>query len=352
LRDFIFQSETKSFRRAFESVATRKIFETGEETMKFIKTILLTIILIAAFSAFSLAQDEPIRIETNLVTVNVAVTDRSGKYVKNLKREDFEIWDNRTKQPIDTFSAENVPVSFGIIYDLHSTTDERTKMILDALRQFTKDFKEKDNFFVTVFNERGSLTTDFVPSPEQISANLSDAKPTTPNSLYDAIFAASEKIRTRRNTKQVLLVLTDGEDNASHHSLKELRTHLRSVNLPVYSVSFGNANKNPYGYYDIYSQKGRQTLGASESSQLNNAALAEISKSSGGESFARAVQNRYLLLGIFKKVLGEVENQYVVGFYPDTTDGKWHKLKIKVKAANGAKYKLANRKGYLSPKAK
>ena len=320
--------------------------------MKFIKTILLTIILTAVFSAVSLAQDEPIRVETNLVTVNVAVTDKSGKYVKDLKREDFEVWDGRTKQALDTFSAENVPVSFGVVYDMHPTTDERTKMVLDTLRQFTKDFKEKDNFFVTVFNERGSLTTEFVPNAEQINANLSDIKPSTPNSLYDAIFAASEKIRTRRDTKQVLLVLTDGEDNASHHSLKELRMHLRSVNLPVYSVSFGNDNKRYLGYYDIYRNQGRQTLGASETSQLSTAALDEISKSSGGETFNRAVQNRYLLLGIFKKVMGEVENQYVVGFYPDTTDGKWHKLKIKVKARSGAKYKLSNRKGYLSPKAK
>ncbi|HVE55443.1 MAG TPA: VWA domain-containing protein [Pyrinomonadaceae bacterium] len=320
--------------------------------MKFIKTILLTIILTAAFSAFSFAQDDPIRVETNLVTLNVAVTDKSGKYVKNLKREDFEVWDNRTKQPIDTFSAEDVPVSFGIVYDMHPTTDERTKTVLDALRQFTKDFKQKDNFFVTVFNERGSLTTEFVPNAEQINANLSDAKPSTPNSLYDAIFAASEKVREQRNTKQVLIVLTDGEDNASHHSLKELRMHLRSVNLPVYSVSFGSDNRRYLGYYDIYRNQGRQTLGASETSQLSTAALDEISKSSGGQTFERAVQNRFLLYGVFKKVHAEVENQYVVGFYPDVTDGKWHKLKIKVKAAAGKKYKLSNRKGYLSPKAK
>ena len=320
--------------------------------MKLIKTILLLTILLPAFSAFSLAQDEPIRVETNLVTVNIAVTDKSGKYIKNLKREDFEVWDNRAKQPIDTFSAEDVPVTFGIVYDLHPTTDERTKIVLDALRQFAKDLKQKDNFFVTVFNERGSLTTDFVPQPEQINANLTDIAPKTPNSLYDAIFAASEKVRRQRNTKQVLLVLTDGEDNSSHHTLKELRTHLRSVNLPVYSVSFGSDNKRFTGYYDLYRNQGRQTLGALETSQLNTAALAEISKSSGGQNFDRAVQNRYLLFGVFKKVLGEVENQYVLGFYPDTADGRWHKLKIAVKARDGKKYRLSNRKGYLSPKAK
>ncbi len=309
------------------------------------------IILLTAFSAFSLAQDETIRVETNLVRVNVAVTDKNGNYVKNLKKEDFEIWDDKTKQAIDTFSAEDVPVSFGIVYDLHPATDERTKIVLDALRQFTKDLKEKDYFFVTVFNERGSLTTEFVPNQEQISANLSDANPSTPNSLYDAIFAASEKVRERRNTKQVLLVLTDGEDLSSHHSLKELRTHLRRVNLPVYSVSLAADDKNSYGFYDLYRTNGKQNLGAAETSQLNTAALNEISKSSGGQTFDRAVQNRYLLFGVFKKVLGEVENQYVIGFYPDATDGKWHKLKVRVKAANGTKYRLSNRKGYLSPKA-
>lgn len=318
--------------------------------MKHIKTIFLVIIFLNAFSGFSAAQDDPIRVETNLVTVNVAVTDKNGNYVRGLKKEDFEIWDNRTRQMIDTFSAENVPVSFGIVYDMHPATDERTKIVLDALRQFTRDFKEKDNFFVTVFNERGSLTTEFVPNAEQVAANLTDAKPTTPNSLYDAIFAASEKIREKRNTKQVLLVLTDGEDRSSHHSLKELRTHLRNINLPVYSISFAADSKNSNAYYDLYRQQGRQTLGAAETSQLNTAALAEISKSSGGQAFNRAVQNRYLLFGIFKKVLAEVENQYVIGFYPDTTDGKWHKLKITVRNPTGKKYRFSNRRGYLSPK--
>jgi VWFA-related protein len=245
-----------------------------------------------------------------------------------------------------------VPVSFGIVYDLHPATDERTRMVLDALRQFTRELKPTDHYFVTVFNERGSLTTEFVPNAEQINANLTDVKPATPNSLYDAIFAASEKVRERRNTKQVLLVLTDGEDHSSHHSLKELRTHLRSVNLPVYSVSFGTETKSSPGFYDLYRQTGRQTLGAAETSQLSAAALAEISKSSGGQTFERAVQNRYLLFGVFKKVQGEVESQYVLGFYPEDADGKWRKLRVSVANPAGKKYRLSSRRGYLSPKAK
>ncbi len=320
--------------------------------MKFIKTILLSIIFLIAFSVFSFAQDETIRVETNLVTVNVAVTDKSGNFVKGLKKEDFEILDNQSKQTIDNFSAEESPVSLGIVYDLHPSTDERTATVLAALKQFTAELKPKDRFFVTVFNERGSLTTDFVPTIDQINANLTDIDPKTPNSLYDAIFAASEKVRERRTGKQILLVLSDGEDTRSDHSLKELRTHLRSVNLPVYSISFSSENRELFSYYDLYRDQGRQRLGALEASKLNTAALAEISKSSGGQTFQRAVHNRFLLYGVCKKVLAEVDNQYVIGFYPATSDGKWHKLKVRVKNTGAQKYKLSNRKGYLSSKTK
>lgn len=323
--------------------------------MRFIKLSLPAVILIlTAFPNFLLAQDgDAIRVETNLVTVNVAVTDANGNFVKGLRREDFEIFDNRVKQAVESFSAAEAPVYFGIVYDLHPTTDEHSLNVLEALRQFTKELKPKDNFFVTVFNERGSLTTDFVPTGEQIQKFLTDAKPTTPNSLYDAIYAASEKVRGQKNSKQVLLVLTDGEDHASHHSLKELRLHLRSVNLPIYTVAFHDENRRQWGFTDLYrSGAARQTLGTAEASELDRAALNEISRSSGGQTFDRLIQNRFYLYGIFKKVMTEVENQYVIGFYADDPDGKWHKLKIGVKAEAGRKYRLAGRKGYQSPARK
>jgi Ca-activated chloride channel family protein len=314
--------------------------------MKHLKLLLLAIILFTSVSINTLAQDEDISVETNLVTLNVAVTDKNGNYIKNLKKEDFEVYDSNLKQEIEEFSSEDAPVYFGIIYDLHPTTDERTINVLEALRAFTRELKQKDDYFLTVFNERGGLTTDFVPSCEQIDNALSDKKP---NSLYDAIIAASEKVRERKNVKHVLLVLTDGEDNASHHSLKELRLRLRSVNLPVYTVNFNDDKQSSWNYTDIYRNGQRRTLDFTETSELNKAALDEISKTSGGQTFEKQIINRVFLKAIFQKVLREVENQYVIGFYPEKTDGKWHKLKVGVKTEKG-KLKLSNRKGYQSKK--
>ena len=311
--------------------------------MKLIK-LLLTTVLLAASSIFSFAQDDVIGVETNLVTLNVSVTDKQGNYVKNLKKEDFEILDKSVKQEIEQFSAEQSPVYFGIVYDMHSATDEHSKNVLDALRQFVKELKDKDDFFVKVFNERGSLTTDFVPTTEQIQTSLST---NSPNSLYDTIFAASNKVRERKNSKQILIVLTDGEDHSSHHSLKELRLHLRGVNLPVYTININNKNNHSWSYADIYHGQ-QKRLGAFETNQLNVAALDELSRTSGGLSFEQMIQNRLFLYTICKKVQSEVENQYVIGFYHETVDSKWHKLKVSVKAAKSNKYNVSNRKGYQS----
>jgi VWFA-related protein len=318
--------------------------------MKFVKSLLLTAVFMSAFSIYTAAQDDdPIRVETNLVTMNISVTDQRGNYVKGLQKKDFQILDNNFPQVIDEFSAEEAPVVFGIVYDMHPTTSERSANVLESLRKFTKELKQKDNFFVTVFNERGSLTTEFVPTNEQIEKFLSDAKPTTPNSLYDAIFAASGKIRARKNSKQVLLVLTDGEDHSSHHSLKELRLHLRSVNLPIYTIAFHDENKRQWGYTDIHRNQTRQTLGLTETNELNQAVLAELSKTTGGQTFQREIQSRLFIYAICKKIQTEVENQYVVGFYADSFDGKWHKLKVRVNnSAKGRKFKLSNRRGYQS----
>ena len=89
-----------------------------------LQNIVGSIIIFTILSIIVVAQDEnqKIRVETNLVDVNVLITDKNGKFVKGLEREQFEVYDNNVKQPIEYFSARNQPVSFGVVYDTHPTT--------------------------------------------------------------------------------------------------------------------------------------------------------------------------------------------------------------------------------------
>lgn len=314
---------------------------------KLIPAILFLIIFAAAIQA---QDDDIIRVDIDLVTVNVAVRDSRGNYVKGLRPEQFEVFDNRTKQPIDLFSAEEGSVSFGIVYDMHPATEARTMATLESLRQFTKELARSDSFFVTVFNDRGNLTTDFVPTPEQVVKNLNRG---APNSLYDAVYQAAEKLREKKTQKHTLLIISDGEDHNSHHSYKELRRRLRSMNVQVYAVILDDKSRLHWSYSDI-SRNGPARRLPFEMSSVNSAPISDIAKRSGGDTYSETLENRQRLYAIYKEIASEMKQQYTLGFSPDVTDGRWHSLSVRVRPLTREKKKflVSYRKGYQSPPAK
>lgn len=317
---------------------------------KRISAVFLTLFVIASFAKAQ--DDEPIRIETNLVSVGVVVKDKNGNYVKDLKKEAFEIFDNNDRRQVEFFSAEDAPVSYGIIYDLHPTTSERTKTVLESLKKFTSELREKDDFFTVVFNERGSLNLDFVPSVEQIEKHLSLDEKDKPKSLYDAIYIAGQKIRTRENAKKTLIIISDGKDHNSHHTYDTLKNQLRSFNVQIYSIFLDDKEK--WGFSDISLERQRRAIDF-DNPNLERAAIAELSDKSGGNTRTPFLQNTAELLRIYNQIASEMHGQYSIGFYPNEIDGKWHKINVKVRPENqDKKLKLTYRKGYqsVSPKSK
>ena len=313
------------------------------------KIIAVTIILIAAgLCVFS--QDETERVETNLVTLNVSVLDGRGRPVKGLKKSDFLVLDNGRPQNIESLSLHDAPVSVGVIYDIHRADEEHSRNIIAALRSFSSSLGREDDLFVNVIGERGSLTTEFVPTEQQIRDNVINAEKEGKNSLYDAIFEASKKLATARNSKRFLILLTDGADRNSHHTLKELRSHFRSINLPVYSITFGGNDRRQFGYSDIHRQVPFRGFGLGETNELDRAVVNELSRSSGGQAFEAEVRNRVYLTELFSRVFGEVRNQYVLGFYPEKLDSKYHKLKVAIAGPKVRGLKLTSRSGYQSRK--
>src|SRR5215218_6809021 len=318
--------------------------------MKLIKNVLSITLLSFSAIASATAQDDPIKVETNFVTVNVAVTDRKGNHVPGLGKDDFTLLDGGQKRDIEAVFSENAPLSVGIVYDMHTTANQQPEDVLRALKKFTSDLKTGDDYFVSVFNERGTLTTQFVPDAEQIERHLSGSNTGSPNSLYDAIFEAGTRVGQLRNSKRILLILTDGADHSSDHSVKTLKAHLRSVNLPLYALTFNNTNRREYGYLDVFKGGPRQSFGVGDSTALDRGIVAEIAKSTGGQAYENNIRNQYYLSALVQKVLDEVRGQYVIGFYPEEPDGRWHPLKVNVKGQKEKGLKASGRKGYLSPK--
>jgi len=309
--------------------------------------LILAILLITATN--TLAQTDDISSETNLVVLNVSVTDKNGKFVNGLSKDNFQITDNGLKQEIELFSPGESALSIGIVYDMHDA-DSQAANVLEALKRFTDRLGPQDDYFVTVFNEKGSVSAEFVPDIEQIRRHLADPDKGSPSSLYDTMIDAGQRTKRLRNAKKYLIVFSDGADKNSQHSQKELRDRLRSVNLPLYSLTFRPDNIRQFSYADIGRNGPRQVFGVGESSELDRNVISELSRTTGGASFESDIRNRVYLAALAGKFLEEARSQYVVGFSPDTHDGRWHKLKVSVAGGNSKGVKVSSRTGYQSPR--
>lgn len=306
--------------------------------MRYFKSILLLFIITIFTVNLAQAQDDDvIRVDTNLISVGVVVNDQKGNYVKGLTKEQFEIFDNKNKQEIVFFSAEESPISFGIVYDLHPTTSQRTRVILNSLKKFTDELRNKDDFFTIVFNKRGSLNLNFIPTEEQVRRHLSFGERSEPNSLYDAVFMASEKLQKRPNPKKTLIIISDGKDQYSRHSFSELSKKLKSYNVQIYAILLDEAEK--WGYSDLLLDEQPRIIKIDESS-LDRSAIKELSRKSGGKTETPLARNSQELLEIYEQISSEMRQQYSIGFYPQKLDNKLHKIKIKVKP-NDKKQKLS-----------
>jgi VWFA-related protein len=317
--------------------------------MKTITALIFTLSLVL-FSIDVRGQDEDklVRIETELVSVNVAVADGNGKPVLGLTQSHFQIFDDRVEQRIEHFSNVSSGVSFGIVYDMHPTTHERTNAVLNGLREFKKSLPAADDLFVVVFNERGCLVLDFVPDSDQLARHLARPAEREPRSLYDALYFAAGKLREQKNLKKTLLVVTDAADHNSRRTFNELRDNLKRFDVQVYAIMLDETLSRFEGYVDLTKTPETFSRVRSDATPSDRAALNSIALRSGGATFPSSLANAQNIFRISQQIATEMHNQYTIGFYPaGSRDGKWHTLRIGLKGVPGSnKFVLTYRPGY------
>ncbi|HET9529154.1 MAG TPA: VWA domain-containing protein [Blastocatellia bacterium] len=276
--------------------------------------------------------NQKIILDTKLVNVTVTVTDSYGRFVTGLRKEHFEVFDDKVKQQIAHFSDEDAPVSLGIVYDVSGSMKSRVARSFNSLKRFFDSSHQDDDFFLIAFNERANLVQDFTTSPDQILGRLMfvDAKKST--ALYDAAYLAVEKVGQGRHSKKALLLLSDGQDNNSRYSYKELRNRIKESDVLVYAIGITDPA------HDSLAGMGRSIL-------------EEIARMSGGRAFFPNAYNEMELTEICTRIALELRHQYSIGFYPtDTgTDAKWHKVKVRVDPPRGiGRLSLSYKNGYQS----
>ena len=265
---------------------------------------------------------ERVVIETHFVTVNVKVVDDFGRFVVGLKKEDFEIYDNEIKQEVAQFSDEDTPISVGFVYDVSGSMNGLSARAFALLRQFFDYSHNEDEYFIMAFNNKPRLVQDFTSLPEEIINRMIHIPAKGSTSLYDAVYLAAEKVKQGRHQKKALLIFSDGEENSSRYSGKELANLLKETDIQIYTVGMDQLSGG-------------------------GAVLRDLSEPTGGLAgfpmgFAEA-EHFYARLALL------LRRQYVLGFYPTDTSKKkaWHKLHVKLNAPKQMRrLTLSYRKGY------
>jgi Ca-activated chloride channel family protein len=282
----------------------------------------------------SLGKSAPgtIRKNVELVLVPVTVTDESNRIVTGLDQQNFQLYEDKRPRPIKHFWSEDAPVSVGIVLDVSGSMRTKIDRARDAVMALLKASNPQDEFFLTTFADKPALLHDFTFDVEEIEAQLLTMVPKGRTSLLDAIAMAVNNMKSARYQRRALVIISDGGDNRSRYTEKEIKSMIKEQDVLVYSM----------GVFDSELQTSEEQLGPE--------LLAQISSVTGASSYT--LDNPEDLLVTAEHIASELRNQYVLAYSPDACrrDGKWRKITVKLALPKGLPHlSVQARTGYYGP---
>ena len=277
--------------------------------------------------------NRPEKVRTDLVTLTLTVTDIYGRYVSGLGKNAFTVFDNGAEQEITYFSDTDAPVSLGILFDVSdSMSGLKIGKARKALEKFINTSHPNDEYFLIAFNNRAQLLMDRTRDGEAVLQKLTLVQPKNNTALYDACYLGIDRVTTGTHQKKAMIIISDGQDNASRYNFGEVRRLLKESDVVVYAVGILDGR-------DSSSSEGMQ----------GQAFLDELTSVTGGKAFYP--QTDVEMDEIFERIALELRHQYSIGYTPKDfqPDNKYHKVKVKIKPPRGmSRLTVRNREGYYA----
>jgi Ca-activated chloride channel family protein len=266
--------------------------------------------------------------EVEEVILHAVVVDDQNGPVTGLASATFEVFEDGKLQKVTSFRKERVPVALGILIDNSGSMLPKRAKVNEAALQLVDASQQEDRVFVVNFGEDAFLDQDYTPDVGKLRAALERVETRGSTALYDALIAAVDHMeRTSPVQKKILLVVTDGRDNASQATFQEVLRKLQSKNGPVlYAIALEQNDRPDDGH--------RQSLRT-------------LSEQTGGTAFFPSNLNE--ITSIASAIARDIRSQYVINYHSSNpqTPGAYHS--IQVQALDGsARLRVATRSGYYS----
>jgi VWFA-related protein len=268
------------------------------------------------------------RKEVDEVTLHATVVDDHNRLITNLTKNDFTVFEDGKPQRITSFRNEDIPVAMGIVIDNSGSMREKRPAVNAAAINLVQSSNPQDLVFVVNFNEDYFLDQDYTAKIPKLKDALERIESRGGTALYDAVVASSDHLKkSGALEKKVLLVVTDGEDNASRESLEQAVRRLEEKNGPtVYTIG----------------------LLQEERSKRARRALREMAEDTGGVAFFPKDLSE--VQAITSQIAHDIRNQYTIQYKPSTPQsvGGYRTVKVEANAKGYKRLQVRTRSGYYA----
>ncbi len=282
-----------------------------------------------------LQQSDIIKRDVNLVVLHATVLDDRGRFVPDLQQENFRVFEDKVEQKLAVFKREDVPVSVGLVVDNSGSMRDKRERVNTAALTFVKTSNPHDEVFVVNFNDDYylDLDKDFTSDISEMRDALERIDSRGSTALYDAVIGSLDHLKKGHRDKKVLLVITDGEDNASRKSLEYTIQAAQKSDALIYAVG-------------LLSQESKRAA------KRARQALSAMAEATGGLAFfPEQVSDTESLC---TQIAHDIRNQYTLAYYPtnQARDGSFRSVQVALVSPHGrGKLTVRTRSGYYSRRA-
>jgi VWFA-related protein len=283
-----------------------------------------------ALPLFAQAQEPSFRTSSaELVVLPVVVTDKQGQYVADLTTDQFAIFDNGRRVPIELFTNEDTPVTVGLVIDASGSMRAKIGEVVAATMAFARASNPDDELFAVQFSD--DVTQTVADRPFLLAGDLgtlesavTSIRPDGRTSLYDGIMSALDHLALGSRSRKALIVISDGGDNASVATLDKVLRRARDSNAAIYTV----------GIYD------------DDDMDKNPRVLKALAEATGAERFLPRSPGE--LLRACSHIAREIRSGYTIGYVPPDRDGAYHRVRVLVEPVPSRRLNIRTRPGYFA----
>lgn len=286
-----------------------------------------------------ISENDVVKVDTNLVNLSVRVIDRNNRPINGVRQEDFKVYEDGVLQPIQFFSTEEVPISYGLAVDNSGSMRSQIDKVIEAGKILINTNKPGDETFLVRFIDSEKIETmqDFTADKERLFDGLDSMYiEGGQTAIVDAVYLAAERVATYKKgndlndrRRRALVVVTDGEDRSSYYRLDQLFAKLREEDVQIFVIGFVNELDREGGII-------RKSPKDKAVDLINR-----LAKETGGRAFFPTSLSE--LNDIAREISNDLRTQYIISYSPTNSarDNTFRQIRVSVTSPPGSDKRIA-----------